>query len=125
MRKLAALAAVVVVSTAAAAVASAHGTPAIALLSAKASGHTIVVHVRIHDWKMLPARVGKKPNSSEGGHWHVFVDGKYNNFSASATTGRALKVKAGWHTVQVELANNDHSELRPAVKSRKLRVHVG
>ncbi len=125
MKKLAALVAVLVLGAVGAAAARAHGTPGIALLSAKASGHSIVVTVRVHDWKMLPSRVGKKPNSSEGGHWHVFVDGKYNNYSANATTGRALKVKSGWHTVRVELANNDHSELSPPRKSKSLRVHVG
>ena len=125
MRKTAALVAVVLLATIGAAAARAHGTPGITLLSAKASGHTIVVTVRVHDWKMFPSRVGKKPNSTEGGHWHVFVDGKYNNFSANAHTGKALKVKAGWHTVRVELANNDHSELSPPRKSKSMRVHVG
>ena len=124
MRKLAALTAVVLVSAVAATAAMAHGTPGITLLSAKATGHTIVVTVRIHDWKMYPSQVGKKPNDSEGGHWHIFVDGKYNNFSANAHTGKALKVKAGWHTVMVELANNDHSELSPPRKSKTIRVHV-
>lgn len=126
MRKLAALVAIVMLAAiGAAAAARAHGTPSITLLSAKATGHTIIVTVRIRDWKMLPSRVGKKPNSTEGGHWHIFVDGKYNNFSANATTGKALKVPAGWHTVTAELANNDHSELSPPRKSKSLRVHVG
>jgi len=125
MRKLAALIAVLMLAFVGAAAARDNGTPGIALLSAKATGHTIIVTVRIHDWKMLPSRVGKKPNSATGGHWHVFIDGKYNNFSANATTGKALKVKSGWHTVMAELANNDHSELSPPRKSKTMRVHVG
>jgi hypothetical protein len=60
---------------------------------------------------MYPKLVGKKPNKPDGGHWHIFVDGKYNNYTANATTGRSLKLKPGWHKVQAELANNDHSEL--------------
>lgn len=124
MKKVALLAAILALGAAGAAFAS-HEAPSIKLESAKATGHTIVVRVEIEHWKMLPSRVGLKPNSATGGHWHVFIDGKYNNYSANATTGRALKVKSGWHTVQAELANNDHSELKPPVKSRTMRVHVG
>ncbi|HEY6963246.1 MAG TPA: hypothetical protein VI408_15275 [Gaiellaceae bacterium] len=125
MRKVAAFVAVLALGVTGAAFAHGGDAPSIKLESARAVGHTIVVHVQIEHWKMLPSRVGKKPNSPTGGHWHVFVDGKYNNFSANATTGKALKVTAGWHIVQAELANNDHSELKPPVKSRTMRVHVG
>jgi hypothetical protein len=97
----------------------------ITLVSARAtSSGIVVVHVRITGWKMYPALVGKQTNKPDGGHWHIFVDGKYNNFSANATVGKTLKLKAGWHTLQAELANDDHSELKPPVKSKTMRVHV-
>jgi hypothetical protein len=67
LRKLAAFASVLALAAVAVSGAVAHGTPAITLVSAKAAGHTIVVTVSIHDWKMLPSQVGKKQNSSEGG----------------------------------------------------------
>jgi hypothetical protein len=88
------------------------------------TGHVAVLTVKITGWKMYPALVGKSTNKSNGGHWHIFVDGKYNNYSANPTTGKSLKLKPGWHKVQAELANDDHSELSPPVKSKTLRVHI-
>jgi hypothetical protein len=88
------------------------------------SGHTVVATVRITGFKMIPSRVGKKPNSAIGGHWHIFVNGKYNNFSANAKTGRTTKLKAGTYKIQVELANNDHSELSRPVKSKTMTIKV-
>jgi hypothetical protein len=88
------------------------------------SGSKVQVNVRITGWKMLPTRVGKKPNSATGGHWHIFVNGKYNNFSANAHTGRTLKLEHGTYKIQVELANNDHSELSPPVKSKAMTIKV-
>lgn len=88
------------------------------------SGSVVQVNVRITGWKMLPTRVGKKPNSATGGHWHIFVNGKYNNFSANAHTGKTLKLKHGTYRISAELANNDHSELFPPVKSKSMTVKV-
>jgi cobalamin biosynthesis protein CbiD len=88
------------------------------------SGSVVQVNVRITGWKMLPTRVGKKPNSATGGHWHIFVNGKYNNFSANAHTGKTLKLKHGTYKIHAELANNDHSELSPPVKSKAMTIKV-
>ena len=88
------------------------------------SGSIVQVNVRITGWKMIPSKVGKKPNSTTGGHWHIFVNGKYNNFSANAHTGRTLKLKHGTYKIQAELANNDHSELSPPVKSKVMTIKV-
>jgi hypothetical protein len=90
----------------------------------EAAGHTVVASVSITGWKMLPSRVGKKPNSKIGGHWHLFVNGKYNNATASPTTGKSLKLKPGTYKISAELANNDHSELSPPVKSKTLTIKV-
>lgn len=88
------------------------------------SGSKVQVNVRITGWTMLPAKVGKKPNNATGGHWHIFVNGKYNNFSANARTGKTLKLEHGTYKIQAELANNDHSELSPPVKSKAMTIKV-
>lgn len=97
----------------------------ITLVSVKeGAGHTVIATVRITGWKMLPALVGKKPNSKTGGHWHIFVNGKYNNATANAKSGKSLKLKAGTYKISAELANNDHSELSPPVKSKTLSIKI-
>jgi len=88
------------------------------------SGSVVQANVRITGWKMIPSKVGKKPNSATGGHWHIFVNGKYNNFSANAHTGRTLKLNHGTYKIQAELANNDHSELSPPVRSKVMTIKV-
>ena len=59
----------------------------ITLLSAKDDHGVIRVIVRITGWKLAPTLVGKKPTPGTG-HWHIYVNGKYNNFSARPKTGR-------------------------------------
>ena len=88
------------------------------------SGSVVQVNVRITGWRMIPSRVGKKPNIATGGHWHIFVNGKYNNFSANARTGKTTKLRRGTYRIQAELANNDHSELSPPVKSKVMSIKV-
>ena len=92
--------------------------------SAAANG-VVTVTVKITGWKMYPALVGKKKNKPNGGHWHIFVDGKYNNASASATTGKTLVLKNGSHKIYAELANNNHSLLSPPVTSKTTTITVG
>jgi len=109
--------------------AGAHSTrqasPSITLVSVKElPGRIVRVEVRITAWKMIPSKVGKKPNSATGGHWHIFVNGKYNNLSANATTGRTVKLRRGRYAIRAELAYNDHSELTPPARSRTLTIKV-
>jgi hypothetical protein len=112
-------------SVAAARPASPHASPHITLVSAKAgAGGVIVVKVRIRGWKMYPALVGKAPKAG-GGHWHIIVDGKYNNFSANAATGVSKKVAAGKHKVYAILAQDNHAQLSGAgEKTRTVTVRV-
>ena len=93
--------------------------------TSSASNGIVTVTVKINGWKMYPALVGKKPNRPSGGHWHIFVDGKYSNASANATTGKTVVLTKGTHKVYAELANNDHSLLSPPVVSRTVTVKVG
>jgi hypothetical protein len=85
---------------------------------------TVTVFVKVHDWKMYPKLVGKKANKPDGGHWHVYVNGKYNNYSASAKSGKTKVLKHGDYKVYVALANNDHSSVRGADRSKTISVMV-
>lgn len=119
----AATAAAVVAAAVAAVPAGAATAPSISIARTSVKDGTVVVTAAISGWKLLPARVGKKPNAPGGGHWHIFVDGKYVNFSA-ARTGTTKRLAAGDHTIVVELANNDHSSLSPRVRSAPVKVTV-
>lgn len=86
---------------------------------------TVTVLVKIRGWKMYPALVGKKPNKPDGGHWHIYVDGKYNAFSANPTRGTTTKLEHGDHKIYVGLANDDHSPVKGTHRSRTVSVMVG
>jgi hypothetical protein len=85
---------------------------------------TVTVFVKIRGWKMYPALVGKKTNKADGGHWHIFVNGKYNNYSANATKGVTTKLKKGDYKITVALANDDHSPVKGAHPSKAVSVMV-
>ena len=131
MRKLLGLAAALVlgISVAAAAQASprAHASMmrGISISSFKVNANkTVTVFVKVHDWKMYPKLVGSKTLKKDGGHWHIFVNGKYNNYSASATSGKTLVLKHGDYKIYVALANNDHSPVKGADRSKSISVMV-
>jgi hypothetical protein len=86
---------------------------------------TVTVFVKIHGWKMYPALVGKKANKADGGHWHIFVNGKYNIYSANATKGVTTKLKKGDYKITVALANNDHSPVKGTHPSKAVTAMVG
>jgi hypothetical protein len=83
---------------------------------------TVTINVKIRGLKLAPAQVGKKNVAGEG-HWHIFVNGKYNNFSA-ATSGRTKPLKKGDYKVYVTLNNNDHSPLSEPARSKTISVMV-
>lgn len=85
---------------------------------------TVTVFVKIRGWKMYPALVGKKTNKPDGGHWHIFVNGKYNNYSANATRGVTTKLEHGDYKIYVTLANDDHSPVKGTHKSKTVSVMV-
>jgi alpha-tubulin suppressor-like RCC1 family protein len=99
-------------------------TPSISLLRTRASGNKAVVEVKVTGWKMYPSLVGQLPNKPDGGHWRIFVDGKYNNLSTSPTTGRTTKLKPGKHTIWAKLANNDDSDVAGSRRSRTVTVII-
>ena len=87
--------------------------------------HTVTVFVTVRGWKMYPALVGKKTNKMDGGHWHIYVNGKYNTYSANPKSGKTTKLKKGDYKIYVALANNDHSLVKGAHHSRTVTVMVG
>ena len=72
--------------------------------------------------KLAPELVGKK-NVAGKGHWHIFVNGKYNNFAAT-TSGKTTPVKKGDYKVNVTL--NEQRPLTPftPVRSKTISVMV-
>lgn len=125
MARLVAVVCVVTALVAGVGLGSAATARSIAIVKATPGSNGVVtITVRITGWTMLPGRVGRKPNSATGGHWHIYVDGKYNGVSANARTGKTRPLKQGSHVIRVELANNDHSSLGPRVRSRGVTVKV-
>jgi hypothetical protein len=73
----------------------------------------VSLRLRLLGWTMYPAKVGSPVNSIDGGHYHVYVNGKYHNFGSNATRARACGLETGrTYSLRVVLANNDHSELK-------------
>jgi hypothetical protein len=98
----------------------------IKILSAKAEKGVVTVRVSIAGWKMYPTLVGKAPKP-DGGHWHIYVNGRYNNFSTSATRGQTnpkKKLGPGEYRIGAVLANNNHTEPKPKVRSAPVIVTV-
>ncbi len=77
------------------------------------TGVTVVVEVT--GFELDKANLGSSTNKAGTGHWHVLLDGQY--VSATADLYATLQnVAVGSHTVKVELHNNDHSPVSPAVE---------
>lgn len=73
----------------------------------------ISVRLRLLGWKMYPGEVGQTVNEIDGGHYHVYVNGKYHNYGSNPSAARACGLATGaTYTLRVILANNDHSELK-------------
>ena len=84
----------------------------------------VTVLVKVRGWKMYPALVGKKTNKADGGHWHIYVNGKYNTYSANATKGTTTKLKKGDYKITVALANDDHSPVKGTHPSKAITAMV-
>ncbi len=84
--------------------------------------NTVTISVKVRGLELAPALVGKK-NVAGKGHWHIYVNGKYNNFSAGAS-GKTKPLKKGDYKMYVTLANNDHSPLSEPTRSKSIAVMV-
>jgi len=85
--------------------------------------HTVTINVKIRGFKLAPALIGTKKNIAGKGHWHIYVNGKYNNASG-ATSGKTKPLKKGDYKVYVTLNNNDHSPLSEPTRSKTIPVMV-
>lgn len=73
----------------------------------------ITLRLRLYGWQMYPGQVGSPTTQPDGGHYHVYVNGKYHNFGSNPNRARACGLAGGQsYSLRVILANNDHSELR-------------
>jgi len=73
----------------------------------------ISLRLRLLGWRMYPGEVGSSVNRPDGGHYHVYVNGKYNRFGSNATRARVCGLESGQtYRLRVVLANNNHRELR-------------
>jgi len=118
-----ALGVVVVGGAAQARTGSSQGMYAIQITNFKVNANrTVTVHVKVRGLKLAPALIGKK-NVAGKGHWHIYVNGKYNNASG-ATSGKTKVLKKGDYKVYVTLNNNDHSPLSEPTRSKAISVMV-
>lgn len=70
-----------------------------------------------------PASVGTPPSPGSG-HWHIYVDGKYSNYSIDPFKGfTKANLKSGrTYKIYGALANNNHSLLKPLIRSNTVTV---
>jgi hypothetical protein len=94
----------------------------ITIVSARVVGHVVTVRVRIVGWKLFPTLIGSPVNRPDGGHWHLFVDGRYIGGTGRLTY--TIELPSGVHQVRGELVNNNHTALRPPVFSPSVIVRV-
>ncbi len=76
-------------------------------------GGTFTVDVAVENFTLAPGSVGGA-NVPDEGHWHVYVDGNYVDYSAT-TSLSVLGLGAGPAVLRAELINNDHTVLSPQV----------
>jgi hypothetical protein len=98
---------------------SGKGVASVRALAVHPNGNTgcISIEIEIRGWVMYPGRVGQSAIDTDGGHYHVYVNGKYHNFGSNANRARACGLASGAsYQLQVVLARNDHSQLNARTK---------
>jgi hypothetical protein len=89
-------------------------SPAVRILRVHPNPNTgcISLEQRIRGWKMYPGQIGDPVNQAGGGHYHVYVNGKYHNVGANARRARACGLARGaTYRLQVILAFDNHQEI--------------
>lgn len=77
--------------------------------------------LRILGWKMYPKEIGKKKIRPNGGHYRVYVDGKFRTTGKNPRYVTVCKLASGdTHRLRVVLAYNDGTEL--AARSQVVTV---
>lgn len=83
--------------------------------------HTVSINVKIRG---LVMGAMSKHNVAGKGHWNIYVNGKLNNYSANARTGKTKILKKGDYKVYAALVNNDGSRLSEPTRSKTIPVMV-
>lgn len=84
----------------------------------------IGVELRIRGFTMAPGLIGDPSIKRGQGHYHVYVNGKYNSLGANPRNARACGLETGrTYNVQVILAYNNHTEL--AARSQVVSAALG
>lgn len=89
-------------------------TPAVRILRVHPNPNTscVSLELRIRGWKMYPGQIGDPVNQRGGGHYHVYVNGKFHNVGARAGGARACGLARGAsYRLQVVLAFDNHQEI--------------
>ena len=72
----------------------------------------VSLRLDLRGWKMYPGEIGTSTNRADGGHYHIYVNGKYWSASANAKRARACGLATGaTYQLQVVLAYNDHTQI--------------
>jgi Domain of unknown function (DUF4399)/Family of unknown function (DUF6130) len=94
------------------------GAPSVVILSPKTGatvGPDFDVSFAVFNFAMVqPYGQSDAPNE---GHIHVLVDGNYNQLVASVETVHLTGLSGGSHTITLQLVNNDHTPISPAVSA--------
>lgn len=90
-----------------------------------AIGGSLMIDVTLTNFVLDATMIGSTTNVPGRGHYHISVDGTYQQLSADdpstwtvVTTDVApgmLMMDVGTHTVTISLQNNDHSDLAPPI----------
>ncbi len=80
----------------------------------RGSPASVTVSVIITGFELDKAAIGSATNKPGTGHWHVLLDGALVSPVGDVFT-TLQNVAVGTHTLKVELHNNDHSPVTPAV----------
>jgi hypothetical protein len=96
--------------------------PTIRIVQATAANNgTVTLKVAIKGWTLAQQA---KHAAGTSGYWLIYVDGKRNTTSRSATTGTTTKLAPGQHRIHVELVSNNGKPLNPPALSNTVIVHV-
>jgi hypothetical protein len=72
----------------------------------------ITLRIDLKGWKLYPGQIGDLVNQSDGGHFHVYVNGQYWTVGANPDRGRACGLERGkTYQMQIVLAYDDHTEI--------------
>ena len=97
--------------------------PSIRIVQATAAKSGIVtLKVAIKGWSVGLRQA--KGVAAASGYWVIYVDGKRNAISRSATTGTTTKLAAGQHRIRAELVGGSGKPLSPPALSNTVVVRV-